>query len=345
MEVFGEIIGQELRGCSFKSPSIRELTICNIIEEEIQKYDEFDESFVPLKIGNSPVGYWVYQLPYQLESSGIPITCTIFKTLGEKRLASHLLAGLDKLLNFGLIHFPSKKIEETLKKRDSDKSQYPICTYQACCTGQERATPYNFSSGSYGICVNSEFRESLESLVEYGFSRKEWEEVFESLVNIDESQYSLIATLYWRIGREIGEFLRFMKEKDIMWGYFFDYNPCEPHCNSHPNNFIVLPPSTVSGNKKQRILAALDFDMAYIRDTFVNPYTKERGDNSLFDEWKQTEITEMERAIGGDIANDGLILESKNTTGDFEIIKYALRDTMLAGCRSGEYIMYGCVFF
>ena len=35
---------------------------------------------------------------------------------------------------------------------------------------------------------------------------------------------------------------RLLEINGVNWGYFLDHNPFEPHCNSHPNNFIVLPP-------------------------------------------------------------------------------------------------------
>ena len=51
-----------------------------------------------------------------------------------------------------------------------------------------------------------------------------------------------MALLYWQLGWEVGVVKRCLKENDINWGYFFDHNPFEPHCNAHPNNFVVLPP-------------------------------------------------------------------------------------------------------
>ena len=53
---------------------------------------------------------------------------------------------------------------------------------------------------------------------------------------------SLLALVYREVGWEMGVVKRTLESHRINWGYFFDHNPFEPHCNSHPNNFIVLPP-------------------------------------------------------------------------------------------------------
>ena len=51
-----------------------------------------------------------------------------------------------------------------------------------------------------------------------------------------------MALLYWTVGWEMGVVKRVLEAAGVNWGYFFDHNPFEPHCNSHPNNFLVLPP-------------------------------------------------------------------------------------------------------
>ena len=51
-----------------------------------------------------------------------------------------------------------------------------------------------------------------------------------------------MALLYWTVGWEMGVVKRALEGSGINWGYFFDHNPFEPHCNSHPNNFLILPP-------------------------------------------------------------------------------------------------------
>jgi len=57
---------------------------------------------------------------------------------------------------------------------------------------------------------------------------------------------SLLALLYRRLGWEVGVVKQALEAGRINWGYFLDHNPFEPHCNAHPNNFIILPPVSKS---------------------------------------------------------------------------------------------------
>mmetsp|Transcript_45057 Transcript_45057/g.32935 ORF Transcript_45057/g.32935 Transcript_45057/m.32935 type:complete len:89 (+) Transcript_45057:43-309(+) len=77
-----------------------------------------------------------------------------------------------------------------------------------------------------------------------------------------------MALLFERVGYECGRIKRIFDEHNISWGYFVDHNLFEPHCNAHPNNFIVLDLDHPE-NHSHNILAPLDFDMAYDFDIFV----------------------------------------------------------------------------
>ena len=70
-----------------------------------------------------------------------------------------------------------------------------------------------------------------------------------------------------RAGAEAGKAKRLLDENLISWGYYTDHNPFEPHCNAHPNNFIVTDPLTT---KNHTILAIVDFDLAFEFESFVN---------------------------------------------------------------------------
>ena len=71
-----------------------------------------------------------------------------------------------------------------------------------------------------------------------------------------------IGLLFARVGFEAGRVKRILDENLISWGYFIDHNPFEPHCNAHPNNFVVLD-LEADYNPHHRVLAPLDFDMTY----------------------------------------------------------------------------------
>ena len=70
-----------------------------------------------------------------------------------------------------------------------------------------------------------------------------------------------------RTGAEAGKAKRLLDENLISWGYYTDHNPFEPHCNAHPNNFIVTDPLTTNNHT---ILAIVDFDLAFEFESFVN---------------------------------------------------------------------------
>lgn len=72
-----------------------------------------------------------------------------------------------------------------------------------------------------------------------------------------------LETLFFKLGLECGLIKRVMIENDISWGYFFDHCPFQPHCNSHPNNFLVW-------SDTDNFLAPLDFDFCYEWKGFIS---------------------------------------------------------------------------
>eukprot|EP00352_Strombidinopsis_acuminata_P002099 CAMPEP_0176396780 /NCGR_PEP_ID=MMETSP0126-20121128/44556_1 /TAXON_ID=141414 ORGANISM="Strombidinopsis acuminatum, Strain SPMC142" /NCGR_SAMPLE_ID=MMETSP0126 /ASSEMBLY_ACC=CAM_ASM_000229 /LENGTH=107 /DNA_ID=CAMNT_0017770611 /DNA_START=763 /DNA_END=1086 /DNA_ORIENTATION=+ len=77
----------------------------------------------------------------------------------------------------------------------------------------------------------------------------------------------IIGLIFGKTGAEAGLAKRVMDENLLSWGFFTDHNPFEPHCNAHANNFLVLDPLE---NSQGQLTAAIDFDLAYNWDTFVN---------------------------------------------------------------------------
>ena len=146
--------------------------------------------------------------------------------------------------------------------------------------------------------------------------------------------FSLYVMLFQRIGYEAGLIKRLLDDNLISWGYFIDHNLFEPHCNAHPNNFLVRDLAT-----SPTLLAPLDFDMTYDFDTFVsivedNPATFGTQDRELFDSWSGAEKYELEKALGGEenMANfkygeDGTEEKvSKETQGLARVVEIVMRD-------------------
>ena len=95
---------------------------------------------------------------------------------------------------------------------------------------------------------------------------------------------SILGYLYWRLGREAGTVQRLLSNNHISWGTYSDLLGF--HCNSHPNNFVLLNGSNPNGP----LLAPLDFDMAFTRKSFVTLNKEGKKDESLFDELILTEL-------------------------------------------------------
>ena len=143
----------------------------------------------------------------------------------------------------------------------------------------------------------------------------------------------MIALIFARVGHEAGLIKRVMDDNMISWGYFTDHNIFEPHCNAHPNNFLVLD-LEASYNTGGNLLAPIDFDMTYEYATFVStvedsPHYGTR-DREQFDSWSGLEKYELEKALGGaeNMANFAYGQDS-----NISLIEIALRDTCVGHYR------------
>ena len=93
----------EIRGCCFKHTALTEQHMSTIVSDILSKFN--------IPVGNRPVGLWHYQ---QLLGEPLPRIakyCGLFETLGEKRVGSHLLPGLESLLP---LLFPSISLDQVL---------------------------------------------------------------------------------------------------------------------------------------------------------------------------------------------------------------------------------------
>jgi hypothetical protein len=112
-----------------------------------------------------------------------------------------------------------------------------------------------------------------------------------------------LTLLFSRIGYESGLIKRLLDDNLISWGFYVDHNIFEPHCNAHPNNFLVLD-LQAAYNPHHTLLAPVDFDMTYDFETFVDtvedtPAKLGTQDREQFDSWAGLEKYEMELALAG----------------------------------------------
>ncbi|KAI6652275.1 hypothetical protein LOD99_7290 [Oopsacas minuta] len=307
----------EIRGSMFQHTAMRELYMTQLVSDCLKP-----QGFIT---GNIPLGMWEYDLEND-KNAEIKKYCAFYETIGDKRLSTHLLTGITLLLPNLVKDFSNEDLlkcipEERNKMIDGKMGIQP--TWSA----------YSESQGFVSIDIFA-FNYTLQPPTIPTICRDKWESKWQDLcIKLNQfittdSNGNLLSLLYWNLGFEVGIILTSIHAKQINWGTFFDHNPCEPHCNSHPNNLIILPPGY------SRFLAPVDFDLSFTREGFFSPYTKELDDD-LFDSWIDMETSEMARALGGETVNTGVSTSEHLLQKDYSILEIALRDTIVLGYLAG----------
>ena len=310
----------EIRGSMFQHTAIRELYMTQLIGECLKP-----QGFVT---GNIPLGMWEYKLESDCQPEAKKY-CAFFETFGEKRLSTHLLSGLNALLPSLVCNY---SIEDLLKLVPDERKKLVDGKIEIQPTWSAFSDTKGFASidiFSFSYSLQAPTIPSLLPANKWGIK---WEDLCNTLKgHISTSQKcSLLHLLYWNLGMEVGLILRCMHDSRINWGTFFDHNPCEPHCNSHPNNLIVLPPGS------PRFLAPVDFDLSFTEDGFFSPYSDlKEFDLDLFNSWISMETIEMGRALGGEAVNTGVKGSESLLEEDLSVLEFALRDTLVLGYLAG----------
>ena len=305
----------EIRGSMFQHTAIRELYMTQLIGECLKP-----RGFIT---GNTPLGMWEYNLEND-RLSEIKKYCAFYETIGDKRLSAHLLTGLSKLLPTLMIEFSN---EDLLKCVPNERKNMIGNEIEI----QPTWSAYSSSLGFKSIDLFA-FTYTIQAPILFTLTSDKWEERWHELCRSlnplisTDTERNLLSLLYWNVGYEVGIILSTLHTNNINWGTFFDHNPCEPHCNSHPNNLIVLPPGY------PQFLAPVDFDLSFTKEGFFSPYSQEL-DEDLFNSWIDMETSEMARALGGETANSGIQQQSKDNLiqDNLSVLETALRDTLVLG--------------
>eukprot|EP00941_MAST-03F_sp_MAST-3F-sp1_P001716 g1716.t1 len=347
---YNSILGQkcrDIRGSSHEHTTLRELHMTSKINILLQEKGMIG--------ANEPFGWYQYTLSDDEKLPKIPRCCIVHETKGNRRLGTHLLAGLELLLPCilsGSTHsiesnlaekFPPlewgprvKKISETKWEFTStatltemgiatselllDASSHTLLPLSALDLANAPMLA-NITPSLHGIR-----NEQCLILENYLKNLKQFEDKEER-----DNELSLIGELYWRLGRDCGNILRILHENDISWGTYCDLNG-PYHCNAHANNLVVLPPNI--RKETNQFLAPLDFDMAYDRKSFA--FDKKPNDFKGSDRWFDFDSLIKEEyagflmTISGSTVSTGVVqstVESKKS----EIIVGALRDTLSLG--------------
>jgi hypothetical protein len=177
------------------------------------------------------------------------------------------------------------------------------------------------------LCLSAD---SLPSIPESAFGdwKALWESSWRSLVDSGTNLGDVLAALYWELGLETGRILRLIHDSNINWGTYEDL--LGNHCNSHPNNLVVLREP-----QNSFLLAPLDFDLAFTRDTY-RPQTCTVAEETepLWKELIEMEKNGMRLSLGGLSLNSG-VEGRADLPISIEPIRIALRDTMVLGFTAG----------
>lgn len=244
-----------VRGCSFNHTTARELFMVGYLEV-----------FCGVNCGNRPVGFYRYpdKLPpttnteMKWEAAEIDKHCTVFETLGEKRLGDHLLNGLERLMlrgtdwNEQLEQQVIAMVKQAGRWSEEDQSMWDTAMQVEC--GMEVA--------DFAAILDFPL-ESMEKLKDTNCAK--YADVYnDAIAQIQAacvSHKSLLLCFAKRLGHECGDTLRKMHQGQVSWGTYPDEMGI--HCNAHANNFIVQV------NSDTNVLAAVDFDMAFTGESFV----------------------------------------------------------------------------
>lgn len=304
----------EIRGCTFEHTCHRELYYFHWINSILEKNK--------LPVSNIPVGWMEYDLK-DVKYPKVKRCCAVYQTMSEKRLGDHLIQGLEKLLPLLVKSVDVQKLIDSFPKARVQDSKTVIETFMCI-----------LCDGEFGSCVDLysfpiEEQAPPERPKEVS---KKWEKLWDECCNHlkkilplkgeSNKPESLLMYIYWRLGRECGTIQRLLTENEISWGTYED--GLGWHCNSHPNNFAVLP----EGEPDRPFLAPMDFDMAFCKKTFDR-------DAKLFDEWVKMESKALKMCLGGSDLNTGAL--GVIDLGDWKLnmLRWGLRDTMIAGFESG----------
>ena len=372
------------RGSQYDSTCFRELFYSEKADENLKKLN--------FRCANYPIGFWKYgkdlhilpkenikieDLP-KLENQMPEVDkyCGIFRTLGDKRLRTHLLCGLEKILEvistictskqlineeimneikkiypqnrlpnefetYKTIKFfgPDPKIsyEEWYKKPVYEKKHYDSII---SCEKIKKEIKENKNLKIFiDTCENYD---ELYTLLSEKLSEKHKtmaKNIIDKMKNDQKNGKKFFETLlniYIRIGYEVGKIKRCFQDANINWGSYVDRG-ASYHCNAHSNNLVVLP----QGN--ETLLSPLDLDLAFGKDKMI-VINKEcptfgQHDLSYWDNYLNAEFVDLSLNLCGAEDYNFDFDKNKNKNPDsFEIKVRNVIKYLLCDCMLENYM-------
>ncbi|KAH3731947.1 Adenylyltransferase and sulfurtransferase MOCS3-1 [Pelomyxa schiedti] len=291
----------QVRGCTFEQTCMREQYLTSLVAS------------VGARTGFSSVNYPIGWFEY--DSSGfqfpkIKKMCALYVTKGEKRLSDHILNGLENIIpnlieNLDIAPFKEMFPPERINGGEVEPTETPTLAAQ----DQLRdftTKPLSLHAVPFPATLNTK-----------------WQTLWaECNAKLPTGPTTALTYLYWRLGREVGHILRALHDNEISWGTYSDLLGF--HCNAHPNNLAALYNREPCG----MFLGPLDFDMAFTGKSWLKGMQH-------FQETLLIETNAMALGLAGDpLINTGLIHHT-TLAGDFQTLKWCLRDTLVKGFLSG----------
>lgn len=351
---------ERIEGCSFEHTSKRDLHMTQVVNDLLDEYGMIG--------GNQPVGRWCYDvMPSPLTAAPLPAVpkyCSLFVTKGDKKLASDVLIGLERMLP---LFCPGAKATELMKlfpegRYDAEKPGGVLRTFEWIFDHERmKGEPQPTSNeGLVNLCevqlperVPSACPEEVPS--RYRTTWNSCQVAMQSFLTHESRDGDMLAHIVWRLGREAGKIRRILSNSGISWGFYYDHHPNVPENGSLPDNFVLLPP----GCNDEQLIAPINFDKAYTRENFLlgtapKRFDSEEGprwpteedehsgkvgtaDVGKFNKWLNREEFALEMALGGDkgLANVDYAEDTEIDTHVAALLMTALTDTCVLGFRSG----------
>ena len=341
----GYIKEYNTRGSQFISTCFRELYFSEKVNEALKKID--------IPCANSPKGFWKYSKNLNIlanekvKNEDIPILenkipeidkyCGIFATLGDKRLRTHLLCGLEKILEkiaklcISKGVFKEKELDEIKKIFPENRLPNKIETFKTitffgpsklnekfdewCKKPVYQKEKYNLIISCSKLKKEIKENKNLKIFLEQS---ENYDELFPLLTEgISDKHKSMIRNILNKLIEEQKNGKKFFETLlDIYVRIGYEVGKIKKclqeahinwgsyidrgfdyHCNAHSNNLVILP----QGNNS--LLAPLDFDLAFTKEKMVMIYKEAKTfgqyDESYWDNYINAEFVDLSLNLCG----------------------------------------------
>lgn len=295
-------VTRQIRGSAWLHTAIRENFMAAHLASSMQSQGVLG--------ANEAMGIYMYDAPNQPLGPSVSVpACIIEKTLGDRRLGTHVMAGMEIILPM--------LVDASVLVKDEMSSYFPparrelpaggdlVVSTAAFFTDQMMALEFvanglmepgtlglefNVPRDATTLCDGKDttlpYRKLEEGSYPMQWTRdgpKQMNEQWQCLWDTCVRQYneclgrvgkkSVLGYLFSRIGNDCGKILKGMHDARVSWGTYQDeicIDDSQWHCNAHANNVVVL----AEGSSRDMFLGYLDLDMAFDDETFVSVYGK-----------------------------------------------------------------------